>query len=142
MGAPKSKAGERTIPLAPMAVNALREWKLACPRRDSALDLVFPTRAGTVQSHSDILHRGWYPLLRQAGLVDGAGKAKYGFHCLRHFFASWMIETGMSLKRLQAMLGHATMSMTIDVYGHLLPDPDGDQAHMAAAEQALLQSAK
>ena len=44
IGRPKSAAGERTIPLAPMLVNTLREWKLACPK--SELDLAFPTASG------------------------------------------------------------------------------------------------
>jgi integrase len=136
MGPPKSETGERDIPLTPMVVNALREWRIGCPK--GALDLVFPTATGRPQPHSTIANRGWYPLLRKAGIVDAAGKAKYGFHCLRHFFASMMIESGMPIKRLQAMLGHATMAMTTDVYGHLFPDPEGDQQRMAAAEQALV----
>jgi integrase len=140
LGPPKSEAGERTIPLTPMVVNALREWRLACPK--SALDLAFPTTTGRVQNFATLANRGWYPLQRKAGLVDGAGKAKYGFHCLRHFYASWLIDQGFPIKRLQAMLGHSTMSMTIDVYGHLLPDPEGDLERLAAAEQALLRSAK
>jgi integrase len=139
LGPPKSKAGERTIPLAPMVVNTLREWKLACPA--SALDLAFPTARGRPQNFATLVARGWSPLQRQAGLVDAAGKPKYGFHCLRHFCASMMIESGMPIKRLQAMLGHATMAMTTDVYGHLFPDPEGDQQRMAAVEQALLRSA-
>ena len=140
MGPPKSEAGERTIPLTPMVVNTLREWKLTCPRREGALDLVFPTETGQVQSLSNIVNRGWYPLLVSASIVDEHGKARYSFHCLRHFFASWMIDAGTPLKRLQAMLGHSTMAMTSDTYGHLFPDPEGDQERMAAAEQALLRS--
>jgi integrase len=140
MGPPKSETGERTIPLSPMAVNGLREWKLACPK--GALDLVFPTATGRPQPHSTIAGHGWYPLQRQTGIVDAAGKAKYGFHCLRHFYASMMIEAGTPVKRLQAMLGHSTMAMTTDTYGHLFPDPEGDQQLMAAVELALLRSAK
>jgi integrase len=139
MGAPKSEAGERDIPLTPMVVNALREWKLACPKGE--LDLVFPTSTGQVQALSNIANRGWYPLLVAAGIVDEHCKARYGFHTLRHFFASWMIDAGTPIKRLQAMLGHSTMAMTSDTYGHLFPDPEGDQQRMAAAEQALLRSA-
>jgi integrase len=140
LGPPKSKAGERTIPLTPMAVNTLREWKLACPK--GAHDLVFPTATGQPLPHSTIASRFWYPLLRKAGIVDGGRKAKYGLHTLRHFFASWMIDAGTPMKRLQAMLGHSTMAMTSDTYGHLFPDPEGDQQRMAAAEQALLASVK
>jgi len=41
LGMPKSKAGRREIPMAPLVANTLREWKLACPT--TALDLVFPS---------------------------------------------------------------------------------------------------
>jgi integrase len=44
IGAPKSKAGSRTVPLAPELVTALKAWKIACPI--SAADLVFPTGTG------------------------------------------------------------------------------------------------
>jgi integrase len=138
IGRPKSEAGERDIPLTPMVVNALREWRLACPKGE--LDLVFPNGRGEVETLSNIANRFWYPLQRKTGIVDEQGKAKYGFHCLRHFFASWMIDAGTPMKRLQAMLGHSTMAMTSDTYGHLFPDPEGDQQRMAAAEQALLRS--
>jgi integrase len=157
MGAPKSEAGERTIPMTPMVANALKEWKLACPRRDRAkkgeddpgvLDLVFPNGDGNVESHGNICNRGFYPLLIAAGLTedtaekDDEGKpilrAKYGFHTLRHFFASWLLAEGFSLKKAQAMLGHATMAMTADTYGHLLPDLENDSAKMAAGELALI----
>ena len=53
IGRPKSAAGERTIPLAPMLVNTLREWKLACPK--SELDLAFPTASG--RPHYLVGHR-------------------------------------------------------------------------------------
>jgi integrase len=148
MGAPKSEAGERTIPLTTMVVNVLKEWKLACPRRDrgkkgesdpGVLDLVFPNGLGKVEPHTNVCKRGWYPLLIKAGLTDDTGKAKYGFHTLRHFFASWLLAEGFSLKRAQGMLGHATMAMTADTYGHLLPDLENDAAKMEAGALALVQ---
>ena len=45
IGAPKSEAGERTVPISPMVLNALREWKLRCPKGN--LDLVFPNGPAT-----------------------------------------------------------------------------------------------
>ena len=56
IGPPKSEAGERIIPLPPMLVNALREWKLACPKGE--LGLVFPNGDGNVESYVNIVHRG------------------------------------------------------------------------------------
>ena len=64
IGAPKSKAGQRTIPLGPQVVNTLREWKLAC----RSGELVFPTRNGRVEHHPD-LARKIQPVLKAAGLI-------------------------------------------------------------------------
>jgi integrase len=157
MGAPKSEAGERTIPMTPMVVNALREWRLTCPHRDrgnkgegdpGVLELVFPTSTGVVEYHANIMHRGFHPLqvacgmTRPTGETDDEGqpilRAKYGLHTLRHFFASWLIDQGISLKKVQGMLGHATMAMTADTYGHLFPDLENDAAKMAEGERELL----
>jgi len=81
-------------------------------------------------------------------IVDERGKpvlaAKYtGLHALRHFYASWCInprqDGGLELppKVVQARLGHASIVMTLDTYGHLFPRGD-DGAELAAAEKALL----
>jgi len=66
-------------------------------------------------------------------------RGEVGRNTLRHFFASWLLAEGFSLKKAQAMLGHATMAMTADTYGHLLPDLENDAAKMAAGELALVQ---
>jgi integrase len=70
-------------------------------------------------------------------------KAKYlGLHTLRHFAASFMLHRredgglGLTLKQTQERLGHATLSMTADLYGHLLPVED-DGTGLAAAERHL-----
>lgn len=136
MGPPKSKAGRRDIPLAPMVVNALREWKLACP--SSPLDLVFPSGQGNVESYANIRNRGFMPLLEACGIVNKSGKPKYTFHALRHAAASLFIEQGWQPKRIQAIMGHASVTMTMDTYGHLFPDPEGDQDAMAQVEARLL----
>jgi integrase len=142
IGAPKSKAGTRTIPLAPMLVKTLREWKLACPKGE--LGLVFPNGAGRIESHANIRNRGLIPAELAAGVVAKNGKAKYpGLHSLRHFYASWCINRRVDgglelpLKLVQARLGHASVQMTADRYGHLFPRGD-DGAELAAAEQAFL----
>jgi integrase len=142
MGALKSEAGERTIPLAPTLVNTLREWKLVCPKGE--LGLVFPNGIGRIESHQNIVNRGFIPTQVAAGVVTANGKAKYtGLHSLRHFYASWCINRRVDgglelpLKIVQARLGHASVQMTADRYGHLFPRGD-DGAELAAAEQAFL----
>ncbi|WP_028054295.1 tyrosine-type recombinase/integrase [Sinorhizobium medicae] len=165
IGRPKSISGERTVPAPPMVINALREWKLSCPKRDSGKteaggekimvhDLVFPNGTGKVEQLNNILRRGLHPAWIAAGVavdsgeVDEDGKPvpapKYtGMHALRHFYASWCInrrkDGGLELppKVVQERLGHSSIMMTMDVYGHLFPrSDDGDE--MAEAERAFL----
>ena len=45
-------------------------------------------------------------------------------HALRHACASLWIENGMNAKRIQKLMGHSTIQMTFDVYGHLFTDGD------------------
>jgi integrase len=142
IGMPKSDAGQRTVPLPPVVVNALREWKLACPQSEA--DLVFPNGAGKVEYHVNIIERGLKPALVAAGVVNENGKAKYpGLHALRHFYASWCINPksagGLELspKVVQQRMGHSSITMTMDVYGHLFPSTD-DSEEMARAERDLL----
>ena len=82
MGSPKSKAGRRDVPMSPMVVNVLKEWRLACPK--GKLNLAFPTTKGGVMHAPDILRRCWYPLLKACGLVGAEDKPVYDFHHLRH----------------------------------------------------------
>jgi integrase len=142
IGKPKSAAGERTIPMPPILVSTLREWKLACPK--SELGLMFPTGTGAIDYHANIITRGLAPVQIAAGVVTKGGKAKYtGLHSLRHFYASWCINRkedgglGLPLKVVQHRLGHSAIQMTADIYGHLFPSGD-DGAELAAAQKALL----
>jgi integrase len=136
IGRPKGEAGERTVPVPPPVLNALREWRLQAPK--SRLDLAFCNLKGNIESHSNVITRGLVPALIAAGVctiakdadgkvkVDAKGEpvrqAKYtGMHSLRHFFASWCInrkaDGGLELpaKVVQERLGHATIAMTMDV---------------------------
>ena len=71
------------------------------------------------------------------------GKPKYALHALRHFYASWCINRRVDgglelpLKMVQARLGHASVQITADRYGHLFPSADTG-AEMAAAEKSLI----
>ena len=142
IGKPKSHAGERTVPIPPLVLNALREWKLKCPKGDG--DLVFPNGAGKPENHANIVNRAFLPLQVAAGVVTKAGKPKYpGLHSLRHFYASLCINRRVDgglelpLKTVQARLGHASIMMTADTYGHLFPRGD-DGAELAVVEKDLL----
>ena len=145
IGRPKSEAGERAVPLLPMLVSTLRAHRLACP--NGKLDLVFPNGAGNIESHQNIVQRGLQPAEVAAGVINETGEAKYpGLHAFRHFYASWCINRRIDgglelpLKLVQARLGHASITMTADCYGHLFPRGD-DRAELAAAEKAFLGNA-
>jgi integrase len=141
IGAPKSESGERTIPLSPILANTLREWKLICPKGEGGL--VFPNGAGHIETHANIVARGLAPVQIAAGVVTKGGEPKYpGLHALRHYYASWCINRredgglGLPLKMVQQRMGHATLAMTSDVYGHLFDNGD-DGSELEAAEKAL-----
>ncbi len=151
IGMPKSESGQRTIPLPPFAVNTLKEWKLACPI--SKLDLAFPNLAGNIDSHPNMVTRGLWVAEVAAGVsyatgeIDAKGspilKPKYsGFHSLRHWYASWCInrksDGGLELtpKAVQNRMGHSSIQVTFDTYGHLFPSLDAG-AELLEAEKAL-----
>lgn len=148
VGAPKSEAGERDVPLAPMAVNALKEQRLAIANGPDGL--VFPSDEGTPLNHQNIINRVWKPLQIAAGLYtvdetrrDENGEpvkvARYTFHALRHAAASLFIEQRLSPKRVQTLMGHSSITVTFDTYGHLFADDEADQTAVAAIEARLLQ---
>ena len=139
IGKPKSVAAIRTVPMGPFVTNTLREWRLARPKGN--LDLVFPTGRGNVECLQNIIHRGLMPAVIDAGLTV-QGKPKYtGFHVLRHFYASWCINRkedggrGLPPKMVQRLMGHSTIAMTLDTYGHLFPETN-DADELAAAERS------
>jgi integrase len=130
IGPPKSAAGSRDIPLVPMVVNALRQWQSTCP--PGQFGLAFPNGAGNIE-------RVWNPLQVKCGIVTDGGKARYGFHALRHAAASLFIaHLGWTPKRVQSVLGHSSITMTYDRYGHLFEDRDGDKEAMKKLEAAIV----
>lgn len=138
IGACKSRSGYRDIQMSDALVEVLLEWKERCPK--GPLDLVFPNMSGRVEYHSIILDKAWYPTLRCVGLIVGK-KAKYRLHGLRHFFVSLMIELGMPPKRLQETIGHASIKMTMDVYGHLFPAGEEELERANRAVDTVLEAA-
>jgi integrase len=140
IGPPKSDSGTRTVPFGADLALALKQWKLACPKGD--LDLVFPSSVGTVIGDRNFTHR-LEPVFEAAHMLDKKGVPKYAPHAFRHFFASWCINPkdrgGRELpaKVVQEWLGHSSITITLDIYGHLFPT-GSDRAEITASEKALL----
>lgn len=144
IGAPKSMSGYRTIPLPARVVNALRAWKLACPV--TTLNLVFPSVNGKIVSHAYLNGRIFYDLQIHAGIFDSeeaaGGKEKrikrYSLHALRHAAASLWIEKRVSPKTIQTWMGHSSMQVTFDIYGHLFDKAELDGTAAEAIENELM----
>lgn len=136
MGNTKSKSGRREIPMGPQLAKVLESWKLACPPGE--LGLVFPNGVGKVETHSNIYNRIFKPLMLECGIIDAEGAPRFSLHALRHAAASLFIEQGWPPKKIQTMLGHSSITMTYDVYGHLFHDPAKDVDLMGEMERGLL----
>ena len=129
MGSPKSKAGRRDIPMSNMVANTLKQWKLACPK--SELGLVFANADGT-HIRGNIIRSRFTALLQTLELPH------YRFQDLRHSAAALMIEQGMQPKKIQQIMGHASITMTYDLYGYLFEAAEDDAAAFAQIEARLL----
>jgi integrase len=144
IGPTKSEAGVRTIPVPPIVISALKEHKL---KQAPGIGLVFANPDGEPRSHTNIVNKGLKPAMIRAGVTVGSGEAieaKYtGLHALRHFYASWLINRkedgglGLPVKMVQERMGHASIVMTMDTYGHLFPRSD-DGTELAHAANILL----
>lgn len=142
IGPTKSDAGHRVIPLPDMAIKALRAWKLACPVTDS--HLIFPSIAGKVMSWNYMVDHLVAPVQIVAGEYDIEGKsddaakvARWDLHSFRHAAASLWIEQSVNAKRVQYLMGHSSIQVTFDTYGHLFEQVERDADTSAAIERAL-----
>lgn len=76
---------------------------------------VFCTEDGSAVDGDNLRHRAFYRVLERAGL------RRVRFHDLRHTFATLLIQNGESLAYIRDQLGHSSIQLTADVYGHLIP---------------------
>jgi len=124
---PKTKRSRRNIALTAIAIDALRQHHLQQNEERSVLgsqwqdnDLVFPNVYGGPMLKSNLLFHSFKPLLRRAGLPS------IRFHDLRHTAATFMLVQGVHPKIVSEMLGHASISITLDLYSHVLPNMQKD----------------
>jgi integrase len=117
---PKTGSSRRKIDLGPVVITTLKRWKMACPPND--LNLVFPNKAGKHIDNSSMLRRHFRPALKAAGLPS------VRFHDLRHTYASLLIAQGENIKYIQNQLGHASPTITLNVYAHLMKDRNPEAA--------------
>ncbi len=122
IGTPKTVKGNRVVPLPDFLVKRLKQYKLF--KKEESLKIgiqfkesnnLFTTRNGTMLSAVN-LQRMFKEILLKAGIENRK------FHDLRHTYATRLFELGESAKTVQELLGHSSISMTLDIYTHVLKE--------------------
>ena len=128
---PKSRAGRRRVPVPSVLREALIHHKLLTSR---ATGLVFGRSAEAPFGPSSVN-------LRAARAWSEAGLESIGLHECRHTCASYFIAAGINAKTLSTFLGHASITTTLDRYGHLFPGSEAEAAGLLDAYLARADSA-
>lgn len=124
---PKTAKSRRGVPLVPEAVEALREQRVRQARERLAAGaawtdsgFVFTTEAGTALDPRNVLR--WFYSLRDRAGIDGGS-----IHSLRHSAASVLLANGVPMPIVSDVLGHSSISITVDMYGHMAPSVIADE---------------
>lgn len=129
---PKTKAGERTVPMLPKVKEAFlleKEYQKDCgivcnAVVDGYTDFIFINRFGGVQ-HQGTLNKALRRLIRDCNYEvldkkqedeEASLLPKFSNHSLRHTFTTRMCEAGVNIKAMQDILGHADAETTMDIY--------------------------
>jgi integrase len=117
--APKTRTSRRSTPLPGLLRDYLIEHRLACgaPAGDA---LVFgnegtPFQATVIYRRAD---RAW----------EDRSLGRLRLHQARHTYASFMIAAGVNAKALSSFMGHSSIKVTFDLYGHLMPGTEAEAA--------------
>jgi integrase len=128
LGTPKSHQS-RTVPVPSFLA---RELAAVLDGRKPD-DLVFTMPGGSRMRLSNWRRATFLPARARAGISD-----RFRIHDLRHTAASLMIQSGYPPKMLQAIMGHASITTTLDLYGHLYPgDMDRYADRLGEAAEAV-----
>jgi integrase len=116
VGPLKTPRSYRTVPVGEVVITALSEHVRQWPAEGH----LFTNRDGSVPlSNRWFAPAVWRPAVKAAGLPTGTG-----MHSLRHFYASALIRSGLSVRVVSERLGHASAAVTLGVYSHLWPDDE------------------
>ena len=125
---PKSRAARRCVPITPVLREHLRAHTLASGRRSG---LIFGRSSATAFNAATLASRA-------SRAWRAARLQPITLHEARHTFASLMIAAGLNTKALSVYMGHASVVITLDRYGHLMP---GNEAYAATLLDAYLNAA-
>ena len=115
----KTAAGRRRVPIPTLLRDQLLEHLLRTGRAGD--ELVFG-EFGTRPFDGRLIQRAADAVWKEAGLE------RITFHECRHTFASLMIAAGVNAKALSVFMGHSSITITMDRYGHLMPGSEEEAA--------------
>lgn len=131
---PKTKAGQRTIPMLPKVKQAFlmeKEYQKECGLTcnvtiDGYTNFIFINRFGSAQ-HQGTLNKALKRIIRDCNyeVMDKGGEVMlppFSNHSLRHTFTTRMCEAGVNVKAMQEILGHSDVETTLDVYAEATDD--------------------
>ena len=127
--APKSRSGTRRVPITPTLRRELINHRLQ--QGTGGNGFVFPSTARPSRSTPARLK------LHTTKAWTTAGLTPIGLHECRHSYAAYMIAAGVNSKALSTYMGHSSITITLDRYGHLLP---GNETEAADAPRNLAQT--
>jgi integrase len=110
-------------------------------KSDISDELVFRSPEGVILDPDNLYHRVFLPVLAKAGI------RKIRLHDLRHTFGSLLLQNGASIVYVKEQMGHSSIQVTVDTYGHLIPGANVsfvdrlDEAPVEKAKTSQLQSA-
>ncbi len=87
-------------------------------KTDISKELVFASHDGKILDPDNFYHRHFVPVLLKSGI------RKIRLHDLRHTFGSLLIQSGASIVNVKQQMGHSSIQVTVDTYGHLVPGAD------------------
>jgi integrase len=126
---PKTDTSKRNIDISPTLALELKKWKLQCPASD--LNLVFPSQCGHPVIHSNFSQTHFKGALKKAELKT------VKWHSLRHTNASIRIRSEQNPKYISEQLGHSSIKITFDLYGHLFNDAEFSRSQVAKLENTF-----
>lgn len=134
---PKSKSGNRVIPLSPIAKECFKEvianrpsLKIE-PMVDGYVGFLFLTNRGNPQMEKHV-NQHLQTVVNNFNETHEEKLPHITPHTFRHTFCSRMITSGMDVKSVQYLMGHATAQMTLEVYSHVMREEGIEEFFKAA----------
>ena len=126
----KTKKSRRSIPLSTSLAKSIKshrrkqlEERMKLGADYQNLDLVFASETGTPLQRKNFTDRHFKPILKKANLPD------IRLYDLRHTTATLLLSAGENPKVVSERLGHASITLTLDTYSHVLPTMQKEAAN-------------